>query len=89
MTELKIQKIYPDAKLPQKATPSSAGYDIFSYEEVTILAKDKGMVHTGIKASIPEGSYGRVAPRSGLAWKNFIDIGAGVIDSDYRGESKS
>lgn len=26
-----------------------------------------------------------VAPRSGLAWKNFIDTGAGVIDADYRG----
>ena len=26
------------------------------------------------------------APRSGLAWKNHIDVGAGVIDEDYRGE---
>lgn len=34
---------------------------------------------------MPEGTYGRVAPRSGLAWKNFIDVGAGVIDQDYRG----
>jgi dUTP pyrophosphatase len=38
--------------------------------------------------AIPEGYYGRVAPRSGLAVKNFIDVGAGVIDSDYRGEVK-
>ena len=35
--------------------------------------------------AIPEGHYGRVAPRSGLAVKNFIDVGAGVIDCDYRG----
>jgi len=34
---------------------------------------------------IPEGCYGRIAPRSGLASKNFIDVGAGVIDCDYRG----
>lgn len=34
---------------------------------------------------IPSGCYGRVAPRSGLAVKNFIDVGAGVVDSDYRG----
>lgn len=34
---------------------------------------------------VPEGTYGRVAPRSGLAVKNFIDVGAGVIDQDYRG----
>lgn len=39
--------------------------------------------------SIPSGNYGRVAPRSGLAAKNFIDTGAGVVDCDYRGEGKN
>ena len=34
---------------------------------------------------MPSGTYGRVAPRSGLAAKHFIDTGAGVIDEDYRG----
>ncbi len=38
--------------------------------------------------AIPKGYYGRVAPRSGLACKHFIDVGAGVVDSDYRGEIK-
>ena len=38
--------------------------------------------------AIPEGNYGRIAPRSGLAVNNFICVGAGVIDSDYRGEVK-
>ena len=38
--------------------------------------------------AIPDGNYGRIAPRSGLAAKNMIDVGAGVIDSDYRGEIK-
>lgn len=38
--------------------------------------------------AIPEGCYGRVAPRSGLAVKHFIDVGAGVVDSDYRGNLK-
>lgn len=40
---------------------------------------------TDIQIEVPFGTYGRVAPRSGLAWKNFIDVGAGVIDQDYRG----
>lgn len=43
------------------------------------------MVKTDIQIEVPFGTYGRVAPRSGLAWKNFIDVGAGVIDQDYRG----
>ena len=35
---------------------------------------------------MPSGCYGRIAPRSGLALKKFIDVGAGVVDGDYRGE---
>ena len=46
------------------------------------------MVSTGISIAVPFGYYGRIAPRSGLACKNFIDVGAGVIDCDYRGEVK-
>jgi dUTP pyrophosphatase len=41
---------------------------------------------TGVKMAIPEGYYGRVAPKSGLASKAGLDVLAGVIDSDYRGE---
>ena len=46
------------------------------------------MIGTGLAFGIPVGNYGRIAPRSGLAAKNSIDVGAGVIDSDYRGEVK-
>jgi dUTP pyrophosphatase len=45
-------------------------------------------VSTGISISIPTNTYFRIAPRSGLAYKNGIDVLAGVIDSDYRGEVK-
>ena len=38
--------------------------------------------------SLPPGTYARIAPRSGLVIRNFIDVGAGVVDSDYRGEIK-
>ena len=40
---------------------------------------------TDIAIAVPSGTYGRVAPRSGLAVKHFVDTGAGVIDEDYRG----
>ena len=43
------------------------------------------MVKTDIQIRVPSGTYGRIAPRSGLAWKHHIDIGAGVVDEDYRG----
>ena len=46
------------------------------------------MISSGIAIAVPEGHYGRMAPRSGLAAKHFIDVGAGVIDCDYRGEIK-
>lgn len=74
------------ARLPLKATKYAAGYDLYSNEEAVVKAKGKQLVKTGICLKIPEGHYGRVAPRSGLACKHFIDVGAGVIDSDYRGE---
>jgi len=67
---------------------TNIGYDLSSNEAKTVPAKGKALITTGISVAIPEGNYGRIAPRSGLAWKNFIDVGAGVIDEDYRGELK-
>jgi dUTP pyrophosphatase len=49
-----------------------------------VPARGKMIVNTNLEIAVPEGTYGRVAPRSGLAWKNFLDVGAGVIDADYR-----
>lgn len=57
----------------------------FSAMDIEIPAKDKALVPLDISISIPRGTYGRIAPRSGLAVKNFVDVGAGVIDYDYRG----
>ena len=71
-----------------KGSEHAAGYDLMSTADLVIPAKGKGLVPTGISMAIPIGNYGRIAPRSGLAAKNFIDVGAGVIDADYRGEVK-
>lgn len=53
--------------------------------DCVIPARGKSIVKTDIQIELPEGCYGRIAPRSGLAAKNSIDVGAGVIDEDYRG----
>ena len=84
-TILKFKKISSNAFTPKRATINSAGFDLFSAETKEINAHDRGIIHTDITVILPEGTYGRVAPRSGLASKYFIHVGAGVIDFDYRG----
>ena len=82
---LKIKKLSKNATIPKRATSESVGYDLYSANSKTVPPKDKILIHTDIALKIPPGHYGRIAPRSSLALKNFIDIGAGVIDPDYRG----
>ena len=83
---LLITKLTPDAKIPRKGSPNSVGYDIFSNECITIQPHKLQLVHTGISFKCPAGSYGRIAPRSGLTIKNHLNVLAGVIDPDYTGE---
>ena len=69
-----------------ETTPGSAGLDLSSSEEVTVPAKGSALVRTGCAFTFPKGVYGRIAPRSGLAVKHMLDVGAGVIDPDFSGE---
>jgi dUTP pyrophosphatase len=85
-TKLRFLKLHPAAKLPERATLLSAGLDLCVIHEVQIDPSFRGECRTGISVEIPQGCYGRVAPRSGLATKFGVDVLAGVIDSDYRGE---
>ncbi|KDN52375.1 Deoxyuridine 5-triphosphate nucleotidohydrolase mitochondrial precursor [Tilletiaria anomala UBC 951] len=78
-------KEHPNAKLPTRGSALSAGYDLYASEDATIPKRGRAAVQTGIRLAIPYGCYGRVAPRSGLASKHGIDVGAGVVDADYRG----
>tara|TARA_R110001583_G_scaffold125125_6_gene276628 strand:- start:1137 stop:1610 length:474 start_codon:yes stop_codon:yes gene_type:complete len=86
--EIKYSKLHPEGKEPFRANTSDAGYDLFSTDYVTLEPFQRKLISTGINVEIPEGFYGRVAPRSGLACKKGIDVMAGVIDSGYRGEVK-
>jgi dUTP pyrophosphatase len=83
---LEFMRLHADAKLPTRGSPHSAGLDLYSVEALTIPAHARAGVRTGLAVSIPRGFYGRVAPRSGLAIRHGLDVLAGVIDSDYRGE---
>ena len=86
--EIKYSKLHPEGKEPFRANESDAGYDLFSTEYVTLEPFQRKLISTGINVEIPQGFYGRIAPRSGLACKKGIDVMAGVIDSGYRGEIK-
>lgn len=85
MASLRVKKLSEHATVPARASAAAAGYDLSSAEDTVIPARGKGLAKTDIAIAVPAGTYGRVAPRSGLALKKGIDVGAGVIDADYRG----
>lgn len=92
MINLLIKKLDSSAKIPEYGSNYAAGMDIYSNTEIVIPNGTRKLISTGISLSWngPEAEhyYIRIAPRSGLSYKNSLDIGAGVIDYDYRGEIK-
>ncbi len=83
---LRFKQLDSRAILPRRGSALAAGLDVCSIEDLSIGPKQRVMARTGLAVAIPPGFYGRIAPRSGLAAKNGLDVLAGVIDSDYRGE---
>jgi dUTP pyrophosphatase len=82
---LRFIKISDKARAPARGSPLVAGYDLFSAEDVVVGPRDKALISTNLKISVPPGTNGRVAPRSGIAFLHRIDIDAGIIDQDYQG----
>ena len=85
---IKVKKTNVLAITPTRAFPTDAGADLYSVEDCSVGPQERKVVSTGICLEIPEGYYGRIAPRSGLAAKHGVDVLAGVVDSSYRGEIK-
>lgn len=93
---LKVIKLHHEVVMPSYGSALSAGLDICSYGEHLVPPKSRVCIPTGLciqwmngdNDDLPENYYLRIAPRSGLSVKHNIDIGAGVIDVDYRGEIK-
>ena len=75
-------------KMPIRSTAGAAGYDICSNEEAGVEAYSQSLIRIGIMIVIPHGYYGRIASCFSLALKHQIEVMAGVIDEDYRGEIK-
>ena len=90
--QLSIKLLHEDAKIPEYGSCYAAGLDIYSCVDIEVPPSTRIPISTGISLSWEghdaENYYLRIAPRSGLSVKNSIDIGAGVIDYDYRGEIK-
>ena len=82
---LQVVKITDKATFPTKAYRNSAGHDLYTAYDYKIPAQGKKKIMTDIRVKVPEGTYGRIAPRSGPAMQNHISIGAGVVDEDYTG----
>jgi dUTP pyrophosphatase len=86
--KLYIKKLNVEAKLPEKAHQTDAGFDLFSIEEKEIPAGEAKLIKTGISIQLPPQTEAQVRPRSGLALKHSITVlnTPGTIDEDYRGE---
>lgn len=92
---LRVKLADPRAKAPGKMTEGSGGLDLYAAESLVIpptrcegdgrAEVGRALVSTGLMIELPMGTVGRVAARSGLSVKSNIEVGAGWIDSDYRG----
>lgn len=86
--KLIVSKINEDGRIPEKGTAQSAGFDLYASEAISIPAGETIAVPTKITIGLPGGTYGRIAPRSGLALNHSLIVNGGVIDRDYTGEIK-
>ena len=88
-SRIKIKLLHKDVLMPIVANDGDAGLDLHLYEDKVIIpAKERKSISTGVSIEIPYGYYGKVASRSGNSFNYGIEVGAGIIDSNYRGEIK-
>jgi len=86
MRFLHFKRLDPRAVLPRRGSAAAAGLDLYSIEALSLKPGQRAIARTGLAVAVPEGFYGRLAARSGLATKKGLDVLAGVVDADYRGE---
>ena len=90
--KMNVKKLTETAMLPERGSDYAAGYDLFAdvKEVLEINAHTTAMIPTGLAMEIPEGYFGGIFARSGLASKESLRPAncVGVVDADYRGEVK-
>lgn len=91
--KVKIKKLYEDAVVPTRGSYQAAGYDLYAHglpDGTLIRPHDTWMIGTGIAMEIPDGYFGGIYARSGLATKKGLRPAncVGVVDADFRGEIK-
>ena len=84
--QVRCVRLTPTAHVPVRSSTGAAGLDLMADVDCTIQPGEQKKISTGIAIQMPEGIYGQIAPRSGLAAKYQIDVHGGVIDRDYRGD---
>ena len=88
--KIRVKKLTQTAKLPTRGSEYAAGYDLYAdtEEETAIPPHGTAMVPTGLSIAVPEGYFGAIFARSGLASKQGLRPAncVGVCDSDYRGQ---
>jgi deoxyuridine 5'-triphosphate nucleotidohydrolase len=94
---MKVARLNSASRVPVKSSAGSAGFDLFASEDSVVpatsvtgrrVAIGRALVSTGIAIAIPKGYVGKIGSRSGLSVDRNIEVGAGWIDPDYRGEIK-
>ena len=86
--DLQVQLLWENVVPPSAGSAGALGYDLCAAKNCVIPSRGKAIVETSLRVSLPPGTYARIAPHSGLATKNFINVGVGVVDLDYWSEIK-
>jgi len=84
LPSLRFVKRTENARTLTRKSPKAARADLYSAYDVTVPARGNALILTDLQIQLPEGCYGRIAPRSGMALEHHKDVGGGVIDEDYR-----
>ena len=85
-TSIKFVLMSNRASVPKRNPPSSTGLDLCSAVDLTIPPHSRALVSTQLKVQVPDNCYARIAPRSGLSLYHCIDVGAGTVDRNFKGE---